>query len=235
MRAIINNARKTPSLQRKSACRTAFVFDLDGTLIDSAPDIADAANRLIAEYGGAHLPVGRVMKMVGGGAPKLLERAFKTAGLPMPPADEALARFLEHYHTGPTMQTKPYPGVSGLLGTLHRAGNPLILCTNKPGRATQAILERLRWNHLFDAVVSGDDFSEKKPSPLPVRAALFLAGASVRRALYIGDSHVDVQAAHNAGLPVVVLTHGYAHGPVSAMGADKLMTTVRPLLRLAGS
>lgn len=227
-------SRRTPERNRRSGIRTVFIFDLDGTLIHSAPDIADAANRLLAEYGGSHLPVGKVMNMVGGGAPKLLERAFAAAGLPMPPADEALRRFLDHYHTGPVMRTKPYPGVTNLLAALRRAGNPMALCTNKPGRATEAILQRLRWDGLFDAVVAGDDLPEKKPSPLPVLTALFLAGGSPDRALYVGDSRVDVLAARNAGLPGVVLTHGYSHGPVSAMGADVLSTTVRPLLRLAG-
>lgn len=235
MRANIGSIRRTPSKSRRFANRTAFVFDLDGTLIDSAPDIAEAANRLLEEYGGRPQPIGKVMKMVGGGAPKLLQRAFAAAGLAMPPAEEALARFLEYYHTGPTMMTKPYPGVPQLLAAMHRAGNPIALCTNKPGRATAAILARLGWDGLFDAVVSGDDLSVKKPDPLPVQAALFLAGGTPNRAVYVGDSHVDVQAARNAGLPVMVLTHGYAHGPVSALRADALATTVRPLLRLAGS
>lgn len=235
MRAPINIVRQTPQYVRKSGILTTFIFDLDGTLIDSAPDIADAANRLLQEFGAEALPVGKVMKMVGGGAPKLLERAFAAARVPMPAPEEALARFLDHYHTGPSMMTKPYPGVTNLLARLHRAGNPIALCTNKPGRATEAILERLRWDGLFSAIVAGDDLPEKKPSALPVLAALIQAGGSPNRALYVGDSHVDVQAARNAGMPVVVLTHGYAHGPVSCLGADRLMTTVRPLLNLAGT
>ena len=231
----MNTVRPTPEQSRRSEILTTFVFDLDGTLIDSAPDIADAANNLLEEFGAKRLPVGKVMKMIGGGAPKLLERAFAAAGLEMSSPEEVLARFLDHYHTGPTMMTKPYPGVTNLLAALHRAGNPMALCTNKPARATAAILERLRWDGLFSSVISGDDLPEKKPSALPVLTALFLAGGTPKRAIYVGDSHVDVQAAQNAGLPVVVLTHGYAHGPVSAMGADSLTTTVRPLLKLAGS
>ena len=231
----MHTVRQTPEQSRRSGLLTTFVFDLDGTLIDSAPDIAEATNNLLEEYGAARLPVGKVMKMIGGGAPKLLERAFSASGLPLTDPDEALARFLDHYHTGPAMMTKPYPGVTKLLAALHRAGNPMALCTNKPGRATKAILERLRWDGLFSGVISGDDLPEKKPSALPVLTALFLAGGAPDRALYVGDSHVDVQAARKAGLPVVVLTHGYAHSPVSAMGADALLPTVRPLLELAGT
>lgn len=235
MRAYKNTAIRTPDRTRRSGRRTTFVFDLDGTLIDSAGDIAIAANRVLADYGAAPLPSGRVVKMVGGGAPKLLERAFAAAEIPLPPMQEAMDSFLAHYHTGPEMTTKPYPGVTNLLTALRRAGNPVALCTNKPGRATWAILTRLGWDGLFDAVVAGDDLPEKKPNAMPVLTALALAGGVREKALYVGDSFVDVMAARNAHLPVVVLTHGYAHSPVSGMGADAMLTTVRPLLGLAGS
>ena len=215
--------------------RLSLIFDLDGTLIDSAADIAAAANAVLEEAGAPTLPAGQVLKMVGGGAPKLLERAFGAANVPIEDPEALLDRFLVHYHTGRTNRTLPYPGVTGLLRRLRRAGHPLAICTNKPRRATDAILNRLGWSGLFNVVLAGDDLSVKKPHPAPVHAILQLLQASPGRALFVGDSHVDVQAAKAAGLPVAILAHGYAHGPVSLLGADYLLKNVRPLNALVGS
>ncbi len=219
---------------RRKSGRIAFVFDLDGTLIDSASDIALAANCVLAEFGGKPLPTPRIVNMVGGGAPKLLERAFATAQIDMPSPQTVLERFLVCYHSGPSITTRPYPGVTNMLFRMRRAGHPLAVCTNKPRKATDAILERLGWNDTFGSVIAGDDLPVKKPDPSPLFAALAQIDSAPYNTLYVGDTKVDVDTARNAGIPVAVLTHGYAHEPASTLGADVLLTTVRPLLGLIG-
>ena len=215
--------------------RLSLIFDLDGTLIDSAADIAAAANAVLQEAGAPPLPAGRVLNMVGGGAPKLLERAFGAANVPIEDPEALLDRFLVHYHTGRVNRTLPYPGVTGLLRRLRRAGHPMAVCTNKPRRATDAILNRLGWSNLFNVVVAGDDLPVKKPHPAPVHAILQLLQARADRTLFVGDSGVDVKAARAAGVSVAVLAHGYAHRPVSVLGADYLLKNVRPLNALVGT
>lgn len=220
---------------RGKLSRTAVIFDLDGTLIDSAEDIADAANAVLVEAGAAPVANRDVLRMVGGGAPKLLERIFGKANVPLSDPKRLLDRFLTHYHAGSVTKTRPYPGVTGLLRRLRRAGHPLAICTNKPGQATRTILRRLGWDGVFDVVLAGDDLPVKKPHAGHVLTTLRLLGVPPKQALFVGDSHVDVQAAHAAGLPVAILTHGYAHGPVSCFGADYLLTNVRRLHALVGS
>jgi len=217
------------------AHRLAIIFDLDGTLIDSAADIAAAANSVLGEAGASPLPEHAVLRMVGGGAAKLLERAYAKANLPLENPEAVLDRFLIHYHTGRKTRTRPYPGVTGLLRRLRRAGHPLAICTNKPGAATRKILAKLGWTGIFDVVLAGDDLPVKKPDPAHVTVALRMMGATPRNALFVGDTHVDVAAAKAAGLPVAVLTHGYAHGPVSCLRADYLLKNVRALNGLVGT
>ena len=230
MRAVSSNRGR-----RSSARRLAIVFDLDGTLIDSAADIAAAANSVLREAGAAPLPEHAVLKMVGGGAAKLLERAFESADLPLDDPEAVLDRFLVHYHTGRKTRTRPYPGVTGLLRRLRRAGHPMAICTNKPGGATRKILKKLGWAGTFDVVLAGDDLPVKKPHPAHIEVALRLMGATPRNTLFVGDTHVDVAAAKAAGLPVAILTHGYAHGPVSCLRADYLLKNVRALNGLVGT
>ncbi len=230
MRAVSPNRGRRPS-----ARRLAILFDLDGTLIDSAADIAAAANSVLGEAGASPLPEHVVLRMVGGGAAKLLERAFQRADLPLEDPEAVLDRFLVHYHTGRKTRTQPYPGVTGLLRRLRRAGHPMAICTNKPGGATRKILDKLGWTGLFDVVLAGDDLPVKKPDPAHVLVALRLLGAKPGHALFVGDTHVDVAAAKAAGLPVAILTHGYAHGPVSCLRADYLLRNVRALHGLVGS
>lgn len=227
-------AKYSLSTRRRNA-RLAFVFDLDGTLIDSAEDIAAAANAVLIEAGGTPLPNGDVLRMIGGGAPKLLERTFGAAHIPLTNPEGILDRFLSHYHSGSRTKTRPYPGVTGLLRRLKRAGHPLAICTNKPSQATHTILQRLGWNRIFDVVVAGDDLSVKKPHAGHVLTTLALLGVPAKQALFIGDSHVDVHAAQAAGVDVAILAHGYAHGPISCLGADYLLKNVRPLHGLVGA
>ncbi len=187
-----------------------IVFDLDGTLIDSAPDIAAAANRTLAEVGVTPLSLAQARSFVGGGAPIFVERMAAARGL----ADPAvlLPRFLHHYE-GAVAHTVIYPGVEDALARLRAGGHRLGLCTNKPVGPTRSVLAHFGWDAMFDIVVGGDSLAVCKPDPAPLLAAFEDLGEGP--CLYVGDSEVDAETAARAGVPFVLFTEGYRKSPVA--------------------
>lgn len=208
----------------------AIVFDLDGTLIDSAPDVRAGLNRLLAEEGRRQLSLAEVQELVGEGARALIERAFATTGTPAEPGrvDGLIARYLAFYRAHPADHTVVYEGVRDELERLKRAGWTLGICTNKPHAMTLVVLEALDLAKWFDAVVGGD-FPRCKPDGEHVRHTLRLMGAEGVPALYVGDSRTDVLAARDAGLKVLCVDWGYARMPVADLGADRLIGHYREL------
>jgi phosphoglycolate phosphatase len=200
----------------------AVLFDLDGTLIDSVPDIHAALNSLLAEEGLRPLSVPRVTGFVGHGVARLVDRAF--AHLDRPLRGEALdamvVRFSALYGAKAAVLTRPFPGVEPALAALHAQGIRLGVCTNKPAAITRSILKALGLAPRFDAVIGGDSTPERKPGPAPLLACLKALDAPAGRALYIGDSETDVLTARNAGLPVILVSYGYTGIPAAALGAD---------------
>ena len=194
------------------AWRQVLVFDLDGTLIDSAPDIADAVNLLLGEYKKPPLAVEHIKTMIGDGAPTLLARALKASELDLE-AGDLMSRFKVHYEASSTNRTALYPQVREILQTLWRAGRHLALCTNKPGAATRLVLNHFGLSALFQTIISGDSMKERKPSKEPLLAAIAQAGGDVARApdisLMIGDSHTDLATAKAAGVPAIIIPSGY--------------------------
>ena len=188
--------------------RHTLVFDLDGTLIDSAPDIAAAANDTLIELGAAALGVEAVKRMIGDGAPKLMERALVAAGLTMPVA-EVMPRFMVFYDAHATREVKPYPHVIPTLTALRAAGYRLGVCTNKPTAATHAVLAAARMDELFQAVIGGDALPQRKPQPEPLWAAIEALGSKPADAVMIGDSATDLACAQAAGVPALILPSGY--------------------------
>jgi len=184
-----------------------FVFDLDGTLIDSRRDIADSANELLASCGGAPLPEDAVGRMVGDGAPALVARAFAAAGL-VPPAD-ALERYLAIYDRRLLVHTRAYPGVTDVLGVLSRRA-ALALLTNKPRRSIRRILDGLDLSRYFsdDAVVAGDGPFPRKPDPGGLRH-LAAAARPTGETLLVGDSAIDWQTARAAGVSICLARYGF--------------------------
>ncbi|MDK9722239.1 MAG: phosphoglycolate phosphatase [Rhodospirillales bacterium] len=202
----------------------SILFDLDGTLIDSLPDLAHALNRLLADKGLAPLELAAVRLMVGDGARKLVERAFAAAGNPQPhDIEQQHARFLELYEEGPAQRTAIYPGVVETLTELKSLGLKLGLVTNKPQAATEMILDSLRLSPLFDAVVGARAGLALKPDPAPLRQALEDMGAQSGQALMVGDNANDVQAAKALCIPVVAVTYGYSRIDPAHLGADILI------------
>lgn len=195
--------------------RTA-VFDLDGTLVDSAPDIHAALDRLMARLGLA--PFGReeVKRMIGDGARALVERALAARGRPFDAA--ALEAFSADYTANAAVETRPFPGIPEALAALEAAGWRLAVCTNKPAAATAALLEALGLGGRFVAVGGGDSFPVRKPDPGHLLATLRAAGGTPGRAAMIGDHRNDVLAARGAGLPCLFAAWGYGP-PAMAEGA----------------
>ena len=181
-----------------------IVFDLDGTLVDSARDLAAAASELVESYGASSLDVATVVPMVGDGAPVLVQRALAHAGLD-PATPGALEAFLAIYDRRLLDHTTPYDGMSELLAMLTRFG-PLAVLTNKPGRASEEILERLGLRGFFTRVVGGDGPHPRKPDPAGLQALLSHTGGA---GVMIGDSPPDAATAQAAGCPFVLAAYGF--------------------------
>jgi len=186
----------------------ALVFDLDGTLVDSREDLATAVNRTRADFGLPPLALAAVVGMVGQGARTLVRRAL--GGEPAPELlERALAGFLAHYEPICVERTRPYPGISGLLGELARR-LPLALLTNKPERPTRVILERFGWSRHFATVIAGDSLPARKPAPDGLLALAARFGLPPAGLLMIGDSRIDAETAAAAGAPFLLVEWGFA-------------------------
>ena len=204
----------------------AVAFDLDGTLVDSAADLTHAANALLDELGRPRVDLPAVRSFIGDGAAKLVERVLAaTGGLPVPEETARhVRRFLDIYETDPSAHSRLYPGVAGTLAALAGAGVRLGVCTNKPMVATERLLKDLDIFDAFSAVVGGDSFPTRKPSPEPVLGLLDRMGVGPGETAFVGDNEHDVAAARAAGVArVLVLRYGYARVPLDSLPHDGIL------------
>jgi phosphoglycolate phosphatase len=188
--------------------RTLIAFDLDGTLIDSRRDLADAANALIVELGGAPLTEEAIGRMVGEGAALLVRRALDAAGVGDPPG--GVARFLELYDARLLNHTRLYDGIADVVATARRYGRVVVL-TNKPIQPSERILSALGVRDLFDELVGGDSPHPRKPDPEALLALMARAGASAERTLLVGDSAIDLETAQRAGCRCCLAAFGFGY------------------------
>lgn len=209
-----------------------FVFDLDGTLIDSRRDLADAANALIVEGGGRPLPVDAIAGMVGEGAPLLVRRALAAAGLD-PDAATALPRFLELYDERLLVHTRLYDGTRQALEAL-APGATLAILTNKPQHHTERILEGLAIASFFRWVIGGDTPHGRKPDPGGLNHLMSLARAGSGDSVMVGDSAIDLRTARAAGIRVCLVTYGFGFRTVEGLlsGSELVADNPGDLLRL---
>ena len=213
----------------------AIVFDLDGTLIDSAPDLQASINRMLAAAGRGPLTVEAVKAMVGDGVPKLVERALAaTGGVPDGGAGNDLAawvaRFGGDYEGCGFPLTHPFSGVPDVLAALREAGVALAICTNKPQAATDEILDRLHLARFFGAVIGGDAIAGvRKPDPGHLLAALKALGVGPAAAVMVGDHVNDLDCGRAAGTRVVLCAYGYSRTPVRELGADVVIGRIEDL------
>ncbi len=189
------------------------VFDLDGTLIDSAPDIHAAVARMLADQGIAALHLSTVTSFIGNGIPKLVERVIDRCGIARAEHDRLTRITLAYYAADVSTLTRVYPGVIAALVALQGAGHPMGVCTNKPVAPARAILTELGLGGYFSAVIGGDSLPVTKPDPAPVQACVAAMGGG--NAVYVGDSEVDAATALAAGLPFFLFTEGYRKSPVA--------------------
>ena len=200
-----------------------LVFDLDGTLVDSVPDLTNTLNKVLRERGYAPLARSEVAPMVGDGVPALVARGFRARGGDDAEAAEALPRYIQIYEANATVLTRPYPGVRETLAALRRRGYRTAVCTNKLQQATLAVLEGLDLAGLFDGVAGGDHYPVKKPDPGHLLSLIAELGGSAGRAAMIGDSENDAAVAHAASVPLVLMRYGYARVAPETLGADALL------------
>lgn len=194
-----------------------IVFDLDGTLIDSAPDIRAHASAVLAREGADPLSLEETRRFIGNGAAVFVARMRAARGIP----DSEQSRLLAAFHAGYAAAvdlTRPYPGVGPALDALAEAGHRLGICTNKPLGPCRAVLAHLGLLNRFAVTIGGDSTPSVKPDPAPVLAAFNALGAGPM--LYIGDSETDAEAATRAGVPFVLFTEGYRRGPAEAIAHD---------------
>jgi phosphoglycolate phosphatase len=185
----------------------AVLFDLDGTLLDTAPDMVGALNELLAEYDRAPLPFAALRPYVSHGSYRLVRLGFEEAG---DTEHEALRqRFLTLYGARVARATLPFDGIPEVLATLERAAIPWGIVTNKPGRLTDDLLAALNLDTRAACVVNGDTLPERKPHPMPLEHAARIIGVSAQACVYVGDAERDMVAANRAGMPGIVARYGY--------------------------
>lgn len=210
------------------------MFDLDGTLIDSVPDLAAAVDQMLALRGRPPAGVEQVRLWVGNGARVLVRRALagslQHAGVVEAEAEAALADFLQAYALEHS-RSRLYPGVRACLEHLRQQGVRLALITNKPVRFLPDLLAAHGLQQSFDWVLGGDSLPLQKPDPAPLLHVLQAAGVAAAQALFVGDSRSDILAARAAGVPVVAVSYGYNHGqPIAAENPDLLVDSLAQLI-----
>lgn len=199
-----------------------IAFDLDGTLVETAPDLVGALNVVLVEQGMTPAPMTAVRQLVGHGVRGLLTRAYAMAGLTITEAriDELRPRFIEIYRARIAEESRPYPGCLESLADLRARGAKLAVCTNKPEGLARQLLDELDMTDLFDAIIGGDTLPVQKPDPAPLLAAVARAGGDPARAIMVGDASPDVGAAKAAGMPCILFSFGYNDLPVGELGGD---------------
>ncbi len=199
-----------------------LVFDLDGTLVDTARDLMGTLNELMRREGLATLPLSDVGTFVGAGAMAMIERGLRANGVEPEAAQtkRLFADFLDHYGANIARESRPYPGVLAALDRFEAAGWGFAVCTNKVEVLSRRLMDELGLAPRFRAICGGDTFPTRKPDPRHLIATIEQAGGTPARTVMVGDSRSDIDAAKGAGVPVVAVTFGYTDVPVRELGPD---------------
>jgi phosphoglycolate phosphatase len=203
-----------------------IVFDLDGTLVDTAPDLVATLNAVLAREGYAAVAFEDARKMIGGGARHMLARALAREGMASDAAelDRLYADFIPHYAAHIADRSRPFPGLDQALDRLAARGARFAVCTNKLEKLSVLLLERLGLAGRFAAICGQDTFGIPKPDPELLRRTIARAGGTMASAVMIGDSVPDVTVARAAGVPVIAVDFGYSDVPTSLLAADRVIS-----------
>lgn len=204
---------------------STIIFDLDGTLIDTAPDLTGALNHVLASEGRDTVPEADVRHMVGQGALMLIRRGMAATGTPASEEDlpRLLAEFLDYYGQNIAVRSTPFPQVREVLDLLREQGAILAVCTNKPRALSVPLFEALALTDYFPIIVGGNCLPVRKPDPAHLLTTIARAGGTPERAVMIGDSFADIDAAKAASVPSVAVSFGYSSTPVTELGADRII------------
>ena len=202
-----------------------IAFDLDGTLVDSAPDLIGTLNRLLVDEGLPPVPMESAQTLIGSGARALLVHGFEAAGASVERAqsDELFERFLIDYAAHIADGSQPFEGVVETLERLTERGAILVVATNKRSDLSELLLEKLDLTRHFTAIVGPDRVSARKPSGAHLKEAVEKVGGDPERAIMVGDAAPDAEAARDAGMPCILVTFGFTPVPVETLGADVLV------------
>ncbi len=208
-----------------TALPPVLVFDLDGTLVDTAPDLVRALNAVLEEEGMAPVALGASLAMVGQGARAMIESAFAAAGrVPEAAAlDRLMPVFIGHYSAHIADHSAPFEGAEAALDRFAADGWRLAICTNKLEGLARQLLQALGLAGRFAAITGQDTFGFRKPDPRHLTETIRLAGGSAARAIMVGNSRTDIDTAKAAGVPVVAVTFGYSTVPVAGLGPDRVI------------
>ena len=207
------------------------VLDLDGTLVDSAPDLVATLNIIFARTGLPPVAYDAARNMVGGGARALIVRGLKAEGrtLDVIEIDRMVRDFIDHYAAHIADQSRPFPGLESALDTLVARGCRLAVCTNKLEWLAVRLLDALALSQRFATICGGDTFGLQKPDPEMLRRTIARAGGVADSTVMVGDSLTDITTAHAAGVPIVAVDYGYTERPVADMGADRVIGALSAL------
>ena len=202
------------------------VFDLDGTLVDTAPDLADTLNLILAREGLPPIPYDEARMMIGAGARAMLERGLRSRAhdLPQETTDRLFQDFIGHYAEHIADRSRLFPGAAVALDRLAQAGFALAVCTNKLEWLSKRLLDELGMGAKFAVVCGQDTFGVKKPDPLVLQRIIERAGADPRRTVMVGDSETDILLARAAQVPVVAVDFGYTPIPVARFAPDRVIS-----------
>ena len=204
-------------------------FDLDGTLADTAPDLAAALNHTLAALGRETVPTESVRHLVGHGAKALLRKGLAATGeAPEELVEQGFPVFIDYYGRNICEGTKAYPDVEAALDRLVAQGIAVAMCTNKPEELTHRLLDALGWSSRFEVIVGGDTLPVKKPDPAPLHEAIARAGGG--RSAFVGDSITDADTARAARIPFVAVSFGFSDRPAEKLGADAVIDDYRELV-----
>jgi phosphoglycolate phosphatase len=208
-----------------------IIFDLDGTLVDTAPDLIATLNVILARKGLPPVEEATLRIMIGGGARRLIERALSDGGITLPKdeLDRLHAEYLLHYEAHIADHSRPFSGLEAALDTLNTRGWRFAVCTNKLERLSVLLLERLGLKRRFAAICGQDTFATQKPDPDVLRQTIARAGGHIQNAVMVGDSATDINTARAASVPVVAVNFGYSEIPVSQLGPDRIISRYQDL------